>query len=109
MIQSDYALSYNVKDKVLDILWSICDFESWSRADDFVDWFNKVIEAKGRVVMAELCKKMKLETIEPFERVGFNNPIPEEDIFEVTRMDGTEFYQILFPVLKDFTQKGMKE
>ena len=106
MIQSDYALSYNVKDKVLDILWNIHDFETWNRVDRFVDWFNKVIEAKGRVVMAEICKKMKYDSIEPFERIGFNDPINPDDIYEVTRTDGTEFYQVLFPVLKDFTKKG---
>lgn len=108
MIQKDYALSYNVKDKVLDILWSICDFETWSRAESFLGWFNGVVEAKGRIVMTEICKKMKKDSIEPFERIGFNDMIHENDIFEVTQMDGTEFYQILFPVLKDFTQKGMK-
>lgn len=108
MVQKDYALSYNVKDKVLDILWDIHDFETWNRANKFVTWFNGVIEAKGRVVMTEICKKMKKESIEPFERIGFNSPIPEEDIFEVTRMNGSEFYQIMFPVLKDFTQKGLK-
>lgn len=108
MIQSDYALSYNVKDKVLDILWSICDFETWSRAEEFMGWFNGIIEAKGRVVMAEICKKMKKNSIEAFERIGFNDMMSENDIFEVRRMDGSEFYQILFPVLKDFTQKGAK-
>ena len=31
------------------------------------------------------------------------------DIFEMAKMDGSEFYQVLFPVLKDFTQKGIWE
>lgn len=103
-----YALSYNVKEQVIDMLESIQNFETWARADNFVGWFNKLIESKGRVMMAEICKKMKKESIEPFERIGFNNAIRDSDIYELTRTDGSEFYQIIFPVLKDFTIKGVK-
>ena len=105
---NDYALSYNVKEQVIDILKSIRNFETWTRVDNFVTWFNKLIELKGRVMMVEICKKMKKESIEPFERIGFNNAIRDSDIYELTRTDGSEFYQVLFPVLKDFTIKGVK-
>ena len=105
---NDYALSYNVKEQAIDILKSIRDFETWARADNFVSWFNKLIESKGRVMMAEICKKMEKESIEPFERIGFNDAIRDSDIYELTRTDGSEFYQVLFPVLKDFTIRGAK-
>ena len=105
---NDYALSYNVKEKVLCILKSIYNFDTWTRASNFVNWFNKVIDAKGRVTIAEICNKMKKPSIEPFDRIGFNSCIKPEEIYELTRTDGSEFYQILFPILKDFTIKGVR-
>lgn len=109
MIQTNYALSYNVKNQAIDILSSIRSFDTWKRVDDFIRWFNGVIEAKGRVLMTEICKKTKRDTIDQFERIGFNDKIRDNDIFEMTKIDGSEFYQVLFPVLKDFTQKGIWE
>ena len=104
---NDYALSYNVKEQVLDILKSIYNFETWNRASKFVAWFNKVMEAKGRVTIADICNKYKRESIEPFGRVGFDDFMRDIDIYELSRPDGSEFYRLLFPVLKDFTQKGI--
>ena len=104
---NDYALSYNVKAQVLDILRSVYNFDTWTRANKFVVWFNKVVEVKGRVTIADICNKIKQEYTEPFTRIGFNDFIRESEIYELTKTNGTEYYQILFPVLKDFTQKGV--
>ncbi len=108
MIQSDYALSYNVKAKALDILKSIYTFDTKIQMTGFVTWFNKLIEVKGRVTIAEICNKMKFDSIEPFSYIGFNSRINDEDIIILTRVDKTKLYQITFPILKDFTQKWSK-
>ena len=57
--------------------------------------------------MTDICDKYKLESTEPFSRVGFDMPITQSDIYELTDMNGAEFYQILFPILRDFTQRGL--
>ena len=108
MIQSDYALSFNVKRLALDILTKVADFKTWDGALGFVTWFNSVIDAKGRVVLTEICDKKHLDSIEAFSRIGFNHKIRENDIIELTSVANVEFYRLMFPVLRDFTQKGAK-
>lgn len=105
MIQTKYALSYNVEAKAIDILKRIREYDTEAQLHQFVDWFNDVIEAKGRVMMIEICQKMRFEAIEAFSRIGFNAPITENYIYQLFRVNGTLFYQILFPVLRDFTLK----
>ena len=105
MIQNDYALSYNVKNAVLDILWSIRDYDTLTETNKFINWFNKLIDQKGRVTMVEICDKLGFDSKEPFSRVGFNAKIEDDDIYEVYRTNGLKFYQILFPILRDFTIK----
>lgn len=102
---NDYALSYNVKDQAIDILKSVRDFDTWNKADKFVTWFNKVVEAKGKITIADICNKMKREYTEPYTRIGFNDFIDANAIYELVRANGSEFYQILFPILRDFTVK----
>ena len=108
MIQSDYALSYNVKEIALDVLKSIYNFDTWSKANRFMLWFNKVIEMRGRVTLNDICNKMSKTQKEAFSRVGFDAPISEFDIHEIVKQDGTKKYQIIFPILKDFTQRGVR-
>ena len=105
MIQSEYALSYNVKKAVIDILESIREYDTITQMNKFVSWFNKLINQKGRVTMVEICDKLGIDSIEAFSRVGFNSEIEEDDIYEFFRTDGSKFYRILFPVLRDFTIK----
>ena len=103
MIQTKYSLSYNVESKAIDILKQIRDYDADEKLNDFVGWFNEVIRAKGRILMIEICQKMGFEPIEAFSRIGFNSPITENYIYALFRVDGSKFYQIIFPILKDFT------
>ena len=108
MVQSDYALSYNVRNMVYDFLKKAGSFDTWKRTDNFVTWFNKVIDAKGRVAIAEICNKMKLSSIEQYDRIGFSEKINSEDVRVIEQPGKSRSYSILFPVLRDFTQKGVR-
>ena len=108
MIQSDYALSYNVKNQAIDILNRISTFNDLEHLDRFIDWFNRIIENRGRVMMADICDKTGTDPIDAFVWVGFNSPIKDANIHALTKLDGTMFYKIIFPVLKDFTQIGAR-
>ena len=108
MIQSDYALSYNVRNAAYDILESVREFNDWKRLDMFQNWFNSLIEARGRVMLIDICNKIGEEPIDAFTRIGFNSPIGDDNIYVFSKIDGSSFYKIIFPVLNDFTQQGMR-
>ena len=103
MRQTDYALSYNVKAAALDVLRSIYNFDTLTKATRFALWFNKVIEVNGRITLNDICNKMNKTKANVFSRVGFDTRIDEFGIHEIVKPDGTKKYQILFPILKDFT------
>lgn len=109
MVQNDYTLSYNVKKKAIDILSTVCTFYDWDHADTFISWFNKIIDARGRVMLVDICNKIGAEPIEAFTRIGFNSNLGDGNIYAHTRPDGSVFYKLVFPVLKDFTQRGLRE
>lgn len=109
MVQIDYALSYNVRNKAIDILTLTSTFESWTDLVKFMSWFNKIIEARGRVMMIDICNKIGQESIDAFNRIGFNSLLRDEDVLKYPKQDGSKFYKLLFPVLKDFTQIGMED
>ena len=101
MIQTKYALSYNVENAAIDILKRIHDYDTITQLDHFVEWFNGVIDLKGRITMEEICKKKGFEPIDAFTRIGFNTKLSDANIYELFRTNGAKFYQILFPILKD--------
>ena len=103
MIQSDYALSYNVKNSAIKILKPLCLYTDWQTLIRFMSWFNKIIENRGRVMMTDICDKVKMPAIEAYDRIGFNSLLEEDNVYEIERPDGTPAYRLLFPVLKDFT------
>ena len=103
MIQSDYALSYNVKNSAIKILKPLCLYTDWQTLIRFMSWFNKIIENRGRVMMTDICDKVKMPAIEAYDRIGFNSLLKEDNVYEIERPDGTPAYRLLFPVLKDFT------
>lgn len=103
MIQSDYALSYNVKNSAIKILKPLCLYTDWPTLIRFMSWFNKIIENRGRVMMTDICDKVKVPAIEAYDRIGFNSLLEEDNVYEIERPDGTPAYRLLFPVLKDFT------
>lgn len=108
MIQSDYALSYNVKDSAIKILKPLCFYTDWPTLVRFMSWFNKIIENRGRVMMADICDKVKVPPIEAYSRIGFNALLNEDDIYKIERPDGSYAFRLMFPVLKDFTIPGRK-
>lgn len=103
MIQSDYALSYNVKNSAIKVLKPLCLYTDWPTLVRFMSWFNKIIESRGRVMMSDICDKAKVPAIEAYDRIGFNSLLEEDNVYEIERPDGTPAYRLLFPVLKDFT------
>ena len=108
MIQSDYALSYNVKNSAIKILKPLCLYTDWPTLIRFMSWFNKIIENRGRVMMTDICDKVKVPAIEAYDRIGFNSLLEEDNVYEIERPDGTPAYRLLFPVLKDFTIPPVK-
>lgn len=108
MIQSDYALSYNVKNSAIKILKPLCLYTDWPTLIKFMSWFNKIIENRGRVMMTDICDKVKVPAIEAYDRIGFNSLLEEDNVYEIERPDGTPAYRLLFPVLKDFTVPPVK-
>lgn len=108
MIQSDYALSYNVKNSAIKILKPLCLYADWPTLIKFMSWFNKIIENRGRVMMTDICDKVKVPAIEAYDRIGFNSLLEDDNVYEIERPDGTPAYRLLFPVLKDFTIPPVK-
>ena len=108
MIQSDYALSYNVKNSAIKILKPLCLYTDWPTLIRFMSWFNKIIENRGRVMMTDICDKVKVPAIEAYDRIGFNSLLEDDNVYEIERPDGTPAYRLLFPVLKDFTIPPVK-
>lgn len=108
MIQSDYALSYNVKNSAIKILKPLCLYPDWPTLIRFMSWFNKIIENRGRVMMSDICDMVKAPSIEAYSRIGFNSLLGEDNVYEIARPDGSSAYRLLFPVLKDFTLPPVK-
>lgn len=104
MIQSDYALSYNVKNSAIKVLKRACYYNTWSDIDSFICWFNKRVENRGRIVMSDICNRLGEKPIEAYDRIGFNSLLTEDNIYEIKKPDNTVIYRLLFPVLKDFTK-----
>lgn len=108
MIQSDYALSYNVKNAAIKILKPLCHYDDWGKLYKFAQWFNRIIDNRGRVMMTDICDKVKVKPIEAFDRIGFNTMLTEDNVYEIEKADGSTSCRLLFPVLKDFTIPPMK-